>query len=42
MGGEVFEMYGHNIIDCIKHLFGDLEFKLHLLLIPEHHYEDAT
>ncbi|KAF8500501.1 hypothetical protein F5888DRAFT_1793628 [Russula emetica] len=42
MGGEVFEMYSHNIIDCIKYLFSDPEFTPHLLLAPERHYEDAT
>jgi hypothetical protein len=42
MGGEVFEMYSRNIIDCIKYLFSDPEFTPHLLLAPERHYEDAT
>src|ERR1700677_4012676 len=42
MGGEVFELYSRNIIDCIKSLFGDPEFTPHLLLVPECHYEDAT
>lgn len=42
MGGEVFELYSHNIIDCIKSLFRDPEFTSYLLLVPERHYEDAT
>ncbi|KAF8487819.1 hypothetical protein F5888DRAFT_1796512 [Russula emetica] len=42
MGGEVFEMYSRNIIDCIKYLFSDPKFTPHLLLVPERHYEDAT
>jgi hypothetical protein len=42
MGGEVFEMYSCNIIDCIKLLFGDPEFTPHLLLVPECHFTDAA
>jgi len=42
MGGEVFELYSRNIIDCIKSLFGDPEFTHHLFLVPECHYEDVT
>lgn len=42
MGGKVFEMYSRNIINCIKYLFGDPEFVLHLLLTPKHHFADTA
>jgi hypothetical protein len=42
VGNEVFELYSRNVIDCIKYLFGDPEFASHLLLVPEHHFTDAS
>ena len=42
VGNKVFEMYSRNVIDCIKYLFGDPEFASHLLLVPEHHFTDAS
>ena len=40
--GEGFEMYSRNVIDCIRHLFGDPEFAPHLHLAPERHFTDAS
>ena len=42
MEGEAFEMHSRNIIDCIRHLFGDPEFAPHLHLVPERHFTDAS
>ena len=38
IGGEGFKMYSRNVIDCIRHLFGDPEFVPHLHLAPERHF----
>jgi hypothetical protein len=40
--GEAFEMHSRNVIDCIRHLFGDPEFAPHLHLVPERHFTDAS
>jgi hypothetical protein len=42
MGHELFEMYSRNVIDCIRHLFGDPEFAPQLHLVPERHFTDAS
>jgi Plavaka transposase len=36
------EMFSRNVIDCIRHLFGNPEFAPHLLLAPERHFTDAS
>ncbi|CDO74225.1 hypothetical protein BN946_scf184721.g4 [Trametes cinnabarina] len=41
IGGESFEVYFRNIVECIKALFSDPEFAPFLLLVPERHYADA-
>ena len=40
VAGEAFQVFYHDIIECIKALFGDLEFAPILLLAPECHYAD--
>ncbi|KZT19755.1 hypothetical protein NEOLEDRAFT_1077268, partial [Neolentinus lepideus HHB14362 ss-1] len=40
LGGEVFELYYRNVIQCIRALYGDPEFAHHLVFRPERHYTD--
>ncbi|PIL28221.1 hypothetical protein GSI_09633 [Ganoderma sinense ZZ0214-1] len=42
VAGEPFEVFFRNILECIRALYGDLEFTPLLLLVPEKHYTDAT
>lgn len=42
MGGEAFDVYFRDIIECIKALFGDPEFAPYLVLRPERHYADEN
>jgi len=37
---EVFDVYYHDIIKCIKVLFGDPNFADFLVFMPERHYAD--
>jgi hypothetical protein len=41
VGGEAFEFFSPNIINCIKGLWADVDFASHLVVEPEHHYIDA-
>ncbi len=38
VGGEAFDIYFRNIIECIQALFGDPEFAPFLVFVPERHY----
>ncbi|KAJ3532150.1 hypothetical protein NMY22_g7861 [Coprinellus aureogranulatus] len=42
LGGEVFEIYKRNILECVKALFSDPEFAPYLKYAPEKHYTDDT
>lgn len=42
LGGEVFELYKRNILECVKALFSDPEFAPYLKYAPEKHYTDDT
>lgn len=41
-GGEVFNVYYHDIVACIKVLFSDPDFAAVLVFAPERHYTDET
>ncbi|KAF8239233.1 hypothetical protein L208DRAFT_1032773, partial [Tricholoma matsutake] len=41
VASEAFELFSHNIIECIKALWGDVDFAEHLLVEPEQHYADV-
>ena len=38
---EAFELFSRDIIECIKALWGDVDFAPYLVVEPEHHYADA-
>ncbi|KAJ7315113.1 hypothetical protein DFH08DRAFT_711911 [Mycena albidolilacea] len=40
VGGEVFELYSRNILECVRALFGDTDFAPYLFVVPERHYAD--
>ncbi|RPD75308.1 hypothetical protein L226DRAFT_462412 [Lentinus tigrinus ALCF2SS1-7] len=40
VGGEAFEVYARDVLECVEALFGDPEFAPLLLLVPERHYAD--
>ncbi|KAJ7203429.1 hypothetical protein C8J57DRAFT_1101231 [Mycena rebaudengoi] len=40
VGGEAFELYSRNIIECVRALFGDTDFAPYLFVVPERHYAD--
>ncbi|KAJ7601791.1 hypothetical protein DFH06DRAFT_1401017 [Mycena polygramma] len=40
VGGEVFDLYSRNIIECVRALFGDTDFAPYLFVVPERHYAD--
>ncbi|KAJ7483092.1 hypothetical protein B0H11DRAFT_2417306 [Mycena galericulata] len=40
VGGEAYDVYFRDILECVKALFGDPEFAVHLKVAPEHHYAD--
>ncbi|KAH9856108.1 hypothetical protein C2E23DRAFT_866199 [Lenzites betulinus] len=41
VGGEVFEIFYRDVIQCIRVLYGDPEFAGILVFTPEKHYADA-
>ncbi|KAG6808332.1 hypothetical protein H0H92_004461, partial [Tricholoma furcatifolium] len=41
VGGEAFEIYSRDILDCIRALWSDSDFCSQLHLVPERHYADA-
>ncbi|KAJ6461769.1 hypothetical protein C8R45DRAFT_841981 [Mycena sanguinolenta] len=40
VGGEAFDLYSRNILDCVRALFGDTDFAPYLFVVPERHYAD--
>ncbi|RXW20300.1 hypothetical protein EST38_g5564 [Candolleomyces aberdarensis] len=42
LGGEVFEVYMRNIMECVKSLFKNPEFAPYLKYAPEKHYTDSS
>ncbi|KAG1854255.1 hypothetical protein F4604DRAFT_1883347 [Suillus subluteus] len=38
---EVFDVYSHNIMECVKALYSDPDFSQHLLHAPKCHYVDS-
>lgn len=40
MGGEAFDVYFRDIIECIRGLYGDPNFAQYLVFAPERHYAD--
>ncbi|KAJ7269176.1 hypothetical protein C8J57DRAFT_1066810 [Mycena rebaudengoi] len=40
VGGEAFDLYSRNILDCVRALFGDTDFAPYLFVLPERHYAD--
>ena len=40
VAGEAFDFHYRDVLECIRALFGDLEFAKHLILAPERHYVD--
>ncbi|KAJ7140543.1 hypothetical protein C8R43DRAFT_954828 [Mycena crocata] len=40
VGGEAYDVYFRDVLDCVKALFGDPEFAAHLKVAPERHYAD--
>ncbi|KAJ7501282.1 hypothetical protein B0H11DRAFT_2373354 [Mycena galericulata] len=40
VGGEAYDVYFRDILECVKALFGDPEFAAHLKVSPERHYAD--
>ncbi|KAJ7468883.1 hypothetical protein B0H11DRAFT_2159425 [Mycena galericulata] len=40
VGGEAFDLYSRNILECVRALFGDSEFAPYLFVAPERHYAD--
>ncbi|KIY47966.1 hypothetical protein FISHEDRAFT_44259 [Fistulina hepatica ATCC 64428] len=42
VGGETFEVYFRDILECIKALYGDMSFAPYLQFAPEKHYSDSS
>ncbi|KAG1846300.1 hypothetical protein C8R48DRAFT_750603 [Suillus tomentosus] len=40
VAGESFDVYYHDIIECVKSLYGDPDFARYLTFAPERHYTD--
>ncbi|KAG2126326.1 uncharacterized protein EDB93DRAFT_1243842 [Suillus bovinus] len=40
VAGEAFDVYYHDVIECIKSLYSDPKFTRYLAFVPEHHYAD--
>ncbi|KAJ7739261.1 hypothetical protein DFH07DRAFT_965821 [Mycena maculata] len=40
VGGEAYDVYFRDILECVKALFGDPELAAHLKVAPERHYAD--
>jgi Plavaka transposase len=41
IANEAFELFSRDIVECIKALWGDIDFASHLVVEPERHYADA-
>lgn len=42
VGGEAFDVYFRDILECIRALYGDPEFAPYLKFVPERHYTDEN
>ncbi|TEB30513.1 hypothetical protein FA13DRAFT_1792487 [Coprinellus micaceus] len=42
VAGKSFELYAHDIVECIRALWGDPEFAPYLVFEPEHHYANKN
>jgi hypothetical protein len=42
LGGEIFDVYFHDVLECVKALYGDPAFAPYLIHAPECHYVDKT
>ncbi|TFK58599.1 hypothetical protein BDN72DRAFT_737169, partial [Pluteus cervinus] len=42
LGGETFEVYFRDVLECVKALFGDPTLAPHMVFAPELHYLDAS
>jgi hypothetical protein len=40
VGGEAFEFFSRHVVECIRALWGDVDFAEHLIVEPERHYVD--
>ncbi|KAL4066499.1 hypothetical protein J3A83DRAFT_4359966 [Scleroderma citrinum] len=40
VGGESYDVYFHDVVQCIQALYGDPKFAQQLVYVPEHHYSD--
>ncbi|KAG1734654.1 hypothetical protein EDD22DRAFT_982451 [Suillus occidentalis] len=40
VAGEAFDVYYHDVIECVKSLYSDPDFARYLAFVPEHHYAD--
>ena len=40
IGEESLEFYHHDVLDCIRSIYGDPEFAQDLVVTPERHYTD--
>ncbi|KAG1865424.1 hypothetical protein F4604DRAFT_1586067 [Suillus subluteus] len=40
VAGEAFDIYHRDVIECVKSLYGDLDFAKYLAFAPERHYSD--
>lgn len=40
LGGEIFDVYLRDIMECVKALYSDPEFSPYLVHAPERHYVD--
>ncbi|KAG1785031.1 uncharacterized protein HD556DRAFT_1435284 [Suillus plorans] len=41
VANEVFDVYSHDIMECVKALYSDPYFSQHLLHAPKHHYVNS-
>ncbi|THH20297.1 hypothetical protein EUX98_g8611 [Antrodiella citrinella] len=41
IGGEAFDLYYRNVLDCVKALYGDPSFAADMVYKPEEHFADA-
>lgn len=42
VGGEAYEVFFRDVIECIRALYGDVEFARYLLLVPVQHWADKN
>ena len=42
VGGQAFDVYFHDVLECIRALYGNPEFARTLIVAPEQHYIDEA